>query len=58
MMLRDKNIGDDANADRIEAAMFKTIKEGYFVTGDIIKKDGSRGTGTTGSFTDAIISNL
>lgn len=58
MMLRDNNIQDFENADRIEAAIFKTIKEGHFVTGDIIKKDGTRGTGTTGSYTDAIIANL
>jgi len=58
MMLRDKNIFDNENADRIEAAIFKTIKEGHFVTGDIIKENGERGTGTTGSYTDAIIANL
>lgn len=58
MMLRDKNIGDHENADRIEAAIFKTIKEGHFVTGDIIKEDGIRGVGTTDSYTDAIIANL
>jgi isocitrate dehydrogenase (NAD+) len=58
MMLRDKNIGMNDKADQIEAAMFKTIKEGHFVTGDIIKEDGTRGTGTTGSYTDAIIANL
>ncbi len=58
MMLRDKNIEDYKNADRIEAAILKTIKDGEFVTGDIIKEDGTRGTGTTGSYTNAIISNL
>lgn len=57
MMLRDKNIGDDANADRIEAAIFKTIKEGS-VTGDMIREDGTRGSLGTSEFTDAIISNL
>ena len=58
MMLRDPNLGMNDKADQIEAAMFKTIKEGHFVTGDIIKEDGIRGTGTTGSYTDAIIANL
>jgi isocitrate dehydrogenase (NAD+) len=58
MMLRDKNLGMNDKADQIEAAMFKTIKEGHFVTGDIIKENGERGTGTTGSYTDAIIANL
>lgn len=58
MMLRSRHIDDFKNADRIEAAIFKTIKEGHFVTGDIIKEDGTRGTGTTGSYTDAIIANL
>jgi isocitrate dehydrogenase (NAD+) len=58
MMLRDKSIGDIENADRIEASIFKTIKEGCFVTGDIVKEDGTRGTGTTDSYTDAIIKNL
>jgi isocitrate dehydrogenase (NAD+) len=58
MMLRDKNLGMNDKADQIEAAMFKTIKEGHFLTGDIIRENGTRGTGTTGSYTDAIIANL
>jgi isocitrate dehydrogenase (NAD+) len=57
MMLRDKNIGDFDNADRIESAIFKAFKEGN-VTGDIIREDGSRGTLGTAEFTDAIIKNL
>ncbi len=52
MMLRDKNIQDFDNADRIEAAIFKTIKEGKYVTGDL------GGFAGTQEFTDAIISNL
>lgn len=52
MMLRDKNIQDFNNADRIERAIKKTIKEGKHVTGDL---GGSAGTD---EFTDAIISNL
>jgi len=52
MMLRSKYIEDFDNANRIEAAIFKTIKEGKHVTGDL---GGSAGTQ---EFTDAIISNL
>jgi len=52
MMLRDNNISDFDNADRIEAAIFKTIKEGKHVTGDL------GGFAGTQEFTDAIISNL
>jgi isocitrate dehydrogenase (NAD+) len=52
MMLRDRHINDLENADRIEAAIFKTIKEGEFVTGDL------GGTASTGAYTDAIIANL
>ena len=52
MMLRSKYIEDFDNADRIEAAIFKTIKEGEHVTGDL------GGFAGTNEFTDAIISNL
>ena len=53
MMLRDENIKDFVNADRIEAAIKKTLKEGGAkVTGDL------GGTATTKEFTDAIIENL
>lgn len=52
MMLRDKNIQDFENADRIERAIKKTIKEGKHVTGDL------GGFAGTDEFTDAIISNL
>lgn len=52
MMLRDERIGDIENANRIESAIFKTIKEGKFVTGDL------GGTSGTDDFTNAIISNL
>jgi len=52
MMLRDNNIGDNENADRIEAAIKKTLREGRCVTGDL---GGSAGTK---EFTDAIIANI
>jgi isocitrate dehydrogenase (NAD+) len=52
MMLRDKNIQDFENADRIEAAIKKTLKEGTHVTGDLGGKAG------TVEFTDAVIANL
>lgn len=53
MMLRDKNIGDFKNADLIENAIKKTLKEGGAkVTGDL------GGTATTMEFTDAVIANL
>ncbi len=52
MMLRDKNIQDYENADRIEAAIKKTLKEGTHVTGDLGGKAG------TIEFTDAVIANL
>lgn len=53
MMLRDKNIQDFENADRIEKAIKKTLKEGgNKVTGDL------GGTATTTEFTQAIIDNL
>ncbi len=53
MMLRDKNIKDFLNADRIEAAIKKTLKQGgNKVTGDL------GGTATTMEFTDAVIENL
>ena len=53
MMLRDKNIEDFANADRIEKAIKLTLKEGGAkVTGDL------GGTATTTQFTDFIIENL
>lgn len=53
MMLRDKNINDFENADRIEKAIKKTLKEGGAkVTGDL------GGTATTMQFTDAVIENL
>lgn len=52
MMLRDKNIGDFENADRIERAIKKTLKEGTHVTGDL------GGTAGTKEFTQAIIDNL
>lgn len=52
MMLRDKNIGDFENADRIEIAIKKTLKEGICVTGDL------GGTAGTTEFTNAIINNL
>jgi len=57
MMLRDKTIGDDANADRIDVAIFKAFREGN-VTGDIIREDGTRGELGTVEFTDEIIKNL
>jgi len=52
MMLRDKNIEDFINADRIEAAIKKTLKEGTYVTGDL------GGTAGTTGYTEAIIDNL
>jgi len=53
MMLRDDNIKDFVNADRIEAAIKKTLKEGGSkVTGDL------GGTASTQQFTDAVIANL
>lgn len=52
MMLRDKNIGDFENADRIERAIKKTLKEGTHVTGDLGGKAGTK------EFTQAIINNL
>ena len=52
MMLRSKYIEDFENADRIEAAIKKTLKEGLHVTGDLGGKAG------TVEFTDAVISNL
>jgi isocitrate dehydrogenase (NAD+) len=53
MMLRDNNIKDFVNADRIEVAIKKTLKEGGAkVTGDL------GGTATTMQFTDAVIANL
>ena len=53
MMLRDKNIEDFVNADRIDKAIKKTLKEGGVkVTGDL------GGTATTTQFTDFIIDNL
>lgn len=53
MMLRDERIGDNENADRIEKAIKKTLKEGGAkVTGDL------GGTASTTEFTQAIIDNL
>jgi len=52
MMLRDKNIGDLESADRIEAAIKKTLKEGRHVTGDLGGKAGTK------EFTDAVITNI
>lgn len=52
MMLRDKNIEDFVNADRIEKAIKKTLKEGLHVTGDL------GGTASTTEFTNAVIANL
>jgi isocitrate dehydrogenase (NAD+) len=53
MMLRDRNIGDFENADRIERAIKKTLKEGGAkVTGDL------GGTASTTQFTEAVIANL
>lgn len=52
MMLRDKNIGDFENADRIEAAIKKTLKKGRKLTGDL------GGNATTEEFTNQIIKNL
>lgn len=52
MMLRDKNIGDFENADRIESAIKQTLKEGVCVTGDL------GGKASTTEFTNAIIKNL
>lgn len=53
MMLRSRHIDDFKNADRIEAAIKKTLKQGgNKVTGDL------GGTATTMQFTDAVIANL
>lgn len=52
MMLRDKNIGYNDDADRIEDAIFKTIKEGKSLTFDLGGKAG------TTEFTNAIIANI
>lgn len=53
MMLRSKHIDDFNNANRIEAAIKKTLKHGGDqVTGDL------GGTASTMQFTDAVISNL
>lgn len=52
MMLRDRNINDLVNADRIEKAIKKTLKEGLHVTGDLGGKAG------TMEFTNAVIANL
>lgn len=52
MMLRDPNIKDYDNAKRIEDAIFKTIKEARFTTGDL------GGKSSTSEFTDAVIANL
>jgi isocitrate dehydrogenase (NAD+) len=53
MMLRSRHIDDFKNADRIEAAIKKTLKQGgEKVTGDL------GGTATTMQFTDAVIANL
>jgi isocitrate dehydrogenase (NAD+) len=52
MMLRDKNIDDFKNADRIEKAIKKTLKDGVFVTGDL------GGKSSTMEYTAAIIDNL
>jgi isocitrate dehydrogenase (NAD+) len=52
MMLRDPNIKDYENADKIENAIFKTIKEGKHLTGDL------GGSANTEQYTNAIISNL
>ena len=53
MMLRSRHIDDFKNADRIEAAIKKTLKQGGDkVTGDL------GGTATTMQFTDAVIANL
>jgi isocitrate dehydrogenase (NAD+) len=58
MMLRDKNIADFENADRIEAAIKKTLKKGKNITGDIIRENGKRGKATTKEYTEQIIKNL
>lgn len=52
MMLRSKYINDSENADRIENAIKKVLKEGVHVTGDL------GGKATTEEFTNAIINNL
>lgn len=52
MMLRDKNIGDNENADKIEVAIKLTLKEGKVVTGDL------GGSASTMEYTDEIIKNL
>lgn len=57
MMLRDKQVNFKSQADAVEEALMKTIKQGK-VTGDIIREDGTRGELGTTEFTDAIIKNL
>jgi isocitrate dehydrogenase (NAD+) len=52
MMLRDKNLGMNEDADKIEAAIKKTLKEGKHVTGDLGGKAGTK------EFTDAVIANV
>lgn len=52
MMLRDKNIGDFENADKIENAIKKTLREGINLTGDL------GGNGNTEKYTQQIIINL
>jgi len=52
MMLRDKNICDNINADRIEFAIKKTLKKGKKLTGDL------GGKGNTEQYTQEIIKNL
>lgn len=52
MMLRDNNIGDYKNADRIESAIKKVLKKGKVVTGDL------GGKASTVEFTNEIIKNL
>ena len=52
MMLRDSNIQDFDNADRIENAIKKTLKEGKHVTGDL------GGSATMVEYTKEIIKNL
>lgn len=52
MMLRSRHIDDFKNADRIEAAIKKTLKDGTHVTGDL------GGKATTKEFTQAIINKL
>ena len=52
MMLRDKNIGMNEDADKIEAAIKRTLKEGRHITGDLGGKAGTK------EFTDAVITNI